>query len=161
MSKIYKDGKPLGKGTGDATLTDSSLADQLAAYRRRVAGNYRPLPPDEIAKLPHGPMWVSQKIDGELWFIVSVGGETFLSNPQGLVIHGDIPILGQVGKLPDGVVIAGELHAKVEGRRARVGDLASVMGGGASAKTESIAFTAFDLVKDTGNAEISGYGDRL
>jgi len=158
---MYQGGNPLGKGTGDATLTDSSLADQLAAYRRRVAGNYRPLPPDEIAKLPHGPMWVSQKIDGELWFIVSVGGETFLSNPQGSVIHGDIPILGQVGKLPDGVIIAGELHAKVEGRRARVGDLASVMGGGASAKTESIAFTAFDLVKDTGNAEISGYGDRL
>jgi hypothetical protein len=161
MTKPFTGGRPLGNGIADAVLADIELADQLATYRRRVAGNYHPLPPDEIAKLPNGQMWVSEKVDGGLWFLVSQGGETFLANPQGSVIAGDIPVISQAGKLSDGTIIAGELHAKVEGRRARVGDLAAAMGGGASAKTETIAFTAFDLVQEAGSAELGGYTDRL
>ena len=161
MSKLYSGGSPLGKGIIDASLADAELTDKLASYRRRVAGNYRPLPPDEIVKLPSGPMWVSEKIDGALWFLVSRGGETFLANPQGLVIAADLPVISQAGKIPDGTIIAGELHAKVEGRRVRVGDLAAAMVGGASAKTESIAFVAFDLVQEEGNTELGGYADRL
>jgi len=159
--KNHTGGKPLGKGVAGAALVDAALLDQLAAYRRRVAGNYRPLPPDEITKLSNGPMWVSEKVDGELWFLVSQGGEVILANPQGLVIAGEIPTISQVGKLPDGTIIAGELHAKVEGRRARVGDLAAVMGGGAAAKTESICFASFDLVQEAGSAALGGYADRL
>ena len=161
MSKIYKAGNPLGKGICDAELTDADLRDRLAAYRRRVAGNYRPLSPDEIAKLPNGPMWVSEKVDGELWFLISQGGEVILANPQGSAIAGEIPAIAQAGKLPDDTIIAGELHAKVEGRRARVGDLAAVMSGGPSAKTGNIVFAAFDLVQAAGNDELGGYAERL
>ena len=161
MTKPFKGGTPFGKGIADASLSDAELSDQLATYRRRVAGNYRPLPPDEILKLPNGSMWVSKKIDGELWFLMSHEGETFLANPQGSVIAGDIPVIFQAGKLSDGTIIAGELHAKVEGRRARVGDLAAAMAGGVSAKSESIAFAAFDLVQEAGNTELGGYADRL
>lgn len=161
MSKIYKAGRALGTGICDAELTDTKLRDQLATYRRRVAGNYRPLPPDEIAKLPNGPMWVSEKVDGELWFMISLEGEVILANPQGSVIAGEIPTLSQLGKIPDGTIIAGELHAKVEDRRARVGDLAAVMAGGASAKTENINFAAFDLIQDGEITELGGYADRL
>jgi hypothetical protein len=161
MSKICEAGKPLGKGICDAELTDADLRDQLAAYRRRVAGNYRPLPPDEIAKLPNGPMWVSEKVDGELWFLIVLGGEIILANPQGSVIAGEIPTLSQAGNVPDGTIIAGELHAKVEGRRARVGDLAALMAGGASAKTEGVNFAAFDLLQDAEITELGGYADRL
>lgn len=161
MSNPFKGGTPFGKGIAEASLSDAELADQLASYRRRVAGNYRPLPPDEIVKLPNRPMWVSEKIDGELWFLVSNGDETYLANPQGSLIAGDLPVISQAGKIPDGTIIAGELHAKVEGRRARVGDLAAAMADGASAKTESIAFAAFDLVQEAGNTELGGYADRL
>jgi len=161
MSKIYKAGRALEKGICDAELTDADLRDQLAAYRRRVAGNYRPLPPDEIAKLPNGPMWVSEKVDGELWFLIALVGEVILANPQGSVIAGEIPTLSQAGNIPDGTIIAGELHAKVEGRRARVGDLAAVMAGGASAKMDCINFTAFDLLQDGEITELGSYADRL
>ncbi len=161
MSKQYTGGKPLGNGIADAVLADIELADQLAAYRRRVAGNYRPLPPDEVVKLPNGPMWVSDKVDGELWFLVSQGGEVFLANPQGSVIAGEIPAIVQVGKLPDGTIVAGELHAKVEARRPRVGDLSAVMGGGSAAKTDTIAFAAFDLLQESRSSELGGYADRL
>jgi len=47
-------------------LNDAALVDVLAAYRRRVAGNYRALPPSEIDALPPGRMLVSTKLDGEL-----------------------------------------------------------------------------------------------
>jgi hypothetical protein len=161
MSNFYKNGGPLGKGIGDASLSDAELADQFASYRSRVAGNYRPLPPDEIVKLPNGPMWVSEKIDGELWFLVSKGEETFLANPQGSVIAGDLPVISQAGKIPEGTIMAGELHAKVEGRRARVGDLAAAMAGGASANTESISFAAFDLLQEDSSSELGGYAERL
>ena len=160
-TSIHRAGKPLGKGVREAELTDTDLRDRLAAYRRRVAGNYRPLSPDEIAKLPNGPMWVSEKVDGELWFLISRGGEVILANPQGSVIAGEIPVIAQAGKLPDDTIIAGELHAKVEGRRARVGDLAAVMSGGPSAKTGNIVFAAFDLVQAAGNDELGGYAERL
>jgi hypothetical protein len=161
MTKPFKGGTPFGKGIADASLSDAELADQLASYRRRVAGNYRPLSPDEIVKLPNGPMWVSEKIDGELWFLVSKGEETFLANPQGSVIAGELPVLTQAGKLPHGTIIAGELYAKMDGRRARVGDLAAAMAGGASTNTESIAFAVFDLIQEVGNTELGGYANRL
>jgi len=161
MTKPFTGGRPLGNGIADAVLADAELADQFAAYRRRVAGNYRPLPPDEVVKLPNGPMWVSEKLDGELWFLVSQGGEVFLANPKGSVIAGDIPAIAQAGKLSDGTIIAGELHAKVEARRPRVGDLAAAMGGGSAAKTEAMAFAAFDLLQESGSTELGGYADRL
>jgi hypothetical protein len=155
--------KPAGKlGKGSlGTLTDAAIIDQLGAYKRRVAGGYKPLSEDEIEKLPSGKTWVSEKIDGELWFLVAMGGKTFFSNPRGEVIDGEIPSLAQVGKLTDLTIIAGELHAKKEGSRPRVGDLGSLMCGGDAAKTEAIGFAAFDLVQEGGTAAPESYEERL
>ena len=160
VSKLITGGKALGAGLCDATLNDAALIDLLAAYRRRVAGNYRALPPDDIDKIPPGRMWLSTKLDGELWFLVQWDKETFLANSQGLVIAGDVPALKQVKTLPDHTIVAGELHALVEGRRARVGDLAAAMAGGKKAKTKEICFSAFDLVQDGGTAVSTPYDVR-
>ncbi len=149
VNNLFSGGRPLGSGQCDATLSDGSLCALLMAYRRRIAGNYRPLRPKDIDSLPAGKMIVSPKIDGELWFLISRNNEVFLASPQGKVIAGDIPILAQAQSLPDGTVIAGELYAKVDGRRARVGDLAAAMAGGKKAKTASIAFAAFDILQDS------------
>jgi len=86
-NELIKPSGKLGKGSV-GTLTDASVIDLLAAYKRRVAGGYKPLAEDEIEKLPSGKTWVSEKIDGELWFLVAMGGKTFLSNPRGEVIDG-------------------------------------------------------------------------
>lgn len=146
--KPVSGGRPLGKGLIDATFEDAPLIETLSAYRRRIAGNYRPLPPEEIDSLPPGQMLVSAKIDGELWFLVGRGKQTLLVNPLGRVIAGDIPVLAQTKSIPDGVIVAGELHARVERRRARVGDLAAALGGGKKAQIDKLAFAAFDLVRD-------------
>ncbi len=106
-------------------------------------------------------MLVSTKLDGELWFLVSRDKDVFLANSRGLVIAGDLPILKQAQLLPDGTILAGELHARVDGRRARVGDLAAVMADGKKAKTQDICFAAFDLLQDAGSPVVTtSYGAR-
>ena len=51
-SNLIVGGQPLGAGTCQGTLADAGLVDTLAAYRRRIAGNYRALPLEEIDKIP-------------------------------------------------------------------------------------------------------------
>jgi hypothetical protein len=161
MSELFIGGRDLGAGIYDADLKDAALVDLIAAYRRRVAGNYRPLRPDDIETLPPGRMLVSTKIDGELWFLVRLRQQSLLINPRGKVITGDIPVLQQAEGLSDGVVIAGELHAITEGRRARVGDLAATLAGGKQAAVDLIRFTAFDLLRDShSGGETLGYDAR-
>lgn len=160
-SKLYAGGQPLGKGLADATLAAAALQDLLANYKRRVAGNYRPLPPADIDKLPPGRMLIAQKIDGEMWFLVAQDKEIFLANPRGGVIAGALPFLPAAGKgLADGTIIAGELHARVAGRRCRVGDLAAAMAGGKQAKVGDIGFAAFDIVQEAGGLPPASYEER-
>ena len=160
MNKLITGGLALGAGTHDAKLDNAELVDILAAYRRRIAGNYRVLPSEDINKLPDGRMWLSSKLDGELWFLISWGEEVFLANPRGAVIYGKIPILDQARAIPDRTIIAGELHAIVEGRRARVGDLATMMVAGKNAETDKVCFSAFDIVQDCGNLIKASYDDK-
>ena len=75
MSSLYKtDGAaPLGKGSlvPAGAITDQELFNLLKGYRRRVVSSYRSLLPEEIStRLVAEPMYVSPKIDGELWFLV-------------------------------------------------------------------------------------------
>ena len=160
-SELLIGGRDLGAGIYDADLNDAALADLISAYRRQVAGNYRPLRPESIEALPQGRMLVSTKIDGELWFLACLGRQSVLINPRGKVIAGNIPVLQQAEGLSDGVVIAGELHALTEGRRARVGDLAAALAGGKQAAVDLIRFTAFDLLRDSHSGRVTvGYGAR-
>ena len=73
----------LGSGWLDLEVSNTDLVDKLAAYKRRVAGTYRPLTPSEINELPKSRMLVSTKIDGELWFLVSSESGVCLMNPRG------------------------------------------------------------------------------
>ena len=160
--KLFANGTPLGaSGEVGANLLDTGLVDQLAAYKRRVAGNYRPLAPGDIEQLAPGKMWISPKLDGEMWFLASWQKQVFLANPKGAVIRGGLPFLPEALKaLPDGTLIAGELHARVEGRRSRVGDLAAAMAKGKSAKVDDVYFAAFDLVQEAGSPPPAVYPER-
>lgn len=153
-------GVPLGEALGDVPLEDAALVDALAGYRRRVAGSYRALPPEEIDQLPPGRMWLSPKLDGELWFLVSRAGGVVLTSTRGRAITGALPVLAQAGALPAGTIVAGELYARVEGRRPRVGDLAAAMAGGKRARVQDICFGAFDLVEDAGVPPAGPYETR-
>lgn len=149
-NRLINGGKPFGKGMAGAELNEPDLVDFISAYRRRVAGNYRPLLLDDFGALPASGLLVSTKIDGELWFLVSFQKEVFLTNARGVVIYGDIPLLAQAKSILENTVIAGELFAHVEGRRCRVGDLAALLAEGGGADVENLSFAAFDLLRNAG-----------
>ena len=159
-NKLIQGGKPFGKGFVNADLNEPELLDFLAAYRRKVAGNYRPLLLDEFGSLPANGLLVSSKIDGELWFLVSIQKTVFLCNTRGSVVYGDIPLLNQAKSLPENTIIAGELYAQVDGRRPRVGDLAALLAGTEKADVNKLTFGAFDLLKHSGTKVEGAYPHR-
>jgi len=132
------------------SLTDSNLARRLSAYKRTVAGNYRSVAPGEMAKsIPSGAHIVSEKVDGETWFLHVEHGEAALLSPSGKVIVG-IPLLDEAKTILGDVSLlaAGEHYATVEHGRSRVHDLHAALGGGANAEVERLRFAVFDLLQD-------------
>lgn len=173
MSGLFDRSKaePMGAGTFSpaGSVLDPELAKLLSGYKRTIASRYRSLGPDELDELPPGGLYVSPKIDGELWFLVVDGDELALCAPNGKVVSGDVPVLVEARKLvvpraKGRLVLAGELFAVRKGGRPRVGDLAKAMGGGASADVERIGFHVFDLLTGgdaTNPGPMPEYGDRL
>lgn len=166
--------RPLGKGRHSpaGSLLDSELTALFRNYKRAVAGSYRALAYDELVAgaVPSGPLQVSPKIDGELWFLVLDGGQAVLCSPTGRVVSGEVPVLTEaaaaLGRAKGRTVLAGELFAAkppTQGRP-RVGDLAAAMGGEDKAQVDRLAFFAFDCLQG-GDAEASTrpplYVDRL
>ncbi|MBZ0119334.1 MAG: hypothetical protein K8H88_20250, partial [Sandaracinaceae bacterium] len=71
------------------SLADEALAKTLRNYKRSVAKRYRVVDPDQIERLlPPGTYWVSNKLDGELWFLVKREGEVALCAYNGRVVRG-------------------------------------------------------------------------
>jgi hypothetical protein len=155
--------RPLGKGTiTERGVADLTLGGRFSGYKGRIAGTYRSLLPEDIGSaLLSG--WASPKIDGELWFLCLDGSSAWLANPRGTVIAGDIPLLNEAAtassKLTGRLIIAGELYAKVEGRRCRVGDLGAAIGGAEKANVDHLYFAAFDILPE--DDQVFAYGDRL
>ena len=166
-----KNSKPLGKGQ---TVENDGIAapevlSKLKGYRKTVVTGYRPLLLDEISSnLTSGEMYISPKIDGELWFMIIEDDEVVLSNTRGKLIAGDIPLISEVSKISKRfkgrVILVGELFVASKKSRPRVSDLASALGGGAKAEVEKLGFAAFDIISG-GDVESSiplvDYKDRL
>ncbi len=166
-----KSARPCGKGKQMplGSITDAELIGTLSGYKRRVAGCYYSRTPDEMPDcFPPGPLHVSPKIDGALWFLVFGDGEPYLASPRGRVLVGKIPVIEEAAEAASNAagrtIIAGELFAAAKKTRPRVGDLAKALGGEADAEVEKLAFAAFDLVAggdDRAQAPIAAYPDRL
>ena len=146
MLKLKHQGIAYAGGFIKAQLDNPELIDRLSGYKRRVAGNYRPLTPEEIKLLPVSNYLVSEKIDGELWFLVLDGENSFFTNAMGKVIHGSLPILQEASSLPKGDILVGELHAISVSDRPRVGDLSSVLSEPGQERCTDLRFAVFDLL---------------
>lgn len=170
---FYKTDQAQALGAGQllpaGSLTDRSLADHLLSYRRVVAGGYKSITPEEVeGRLPPGPMQVSRKLDGQMWFLIIDGDEVVLSNPLGRLILGDLPVLvearGRAGDCVGRTIFAGELYVHREEGRPRVGDVAHALAGAEGSGEEQLRFAVFDLVAG-GDAEailpLDSYPDRL
>lgn len=160
-SKNYTGGEPFGGGVKYARLSDPALIELLQAYKRRVASSYRSLPPSKLGELSASNMWVSRKFDGETWFLVNKGKEVFLASPSGSVIAGKLPVLTEAKSLPDNSILAGELYAKVSGRRERVGDLASALAQDGKNADDNLMYVAFDSLQIAGQPVPIAYDEKL
>lgn len=170
---LYSDAqsRPLGDGGRQApngSVTDAELQARLRGYKRTVASRYRALFEADFERLPAGPLLVSPKIDGELWFLVFDAGEVFLASPKGRVIAGDVPVLEEARAASERVqprtIVVGELFAARKSGRPRVGDLAAALGGERKAEVKRVAFAPFDLLEGgvEGDAERPvSYAQRL
>jgi ATP-dependent DNA ligase len=140
-----------GRKAGVGGLSDLLLLDRLARYKRQVAKRYRVLDAGQIDRiLPKGQLWISPKLDGELWFLVRRAGDLVLCAHNGRVLQG-IPLLMELAKrLPAGgdFLIAGELVAPIADGRPRSHHLATALGDEQYART--LTFHPFDVVDDGG-----------
>lgn len=172
MIAISREGaRPLGHGwlAPAQSLRDRDLQAILLRYRKAVAESFRALLPEELqAHLPEGPMHVSPKIDGELWFLILDCGEALLANPAGRLLLGDLPVLAEArraaARAQGRTLLAGELYVTRDEGRARVGDICHIADGGAEAQVGRLHFAAFDLIRG-GDAQaampIAAYAEKL
>ena len=70
--------EPWGSGMKAAigALRDEALLETLQRYKRQVAKRYRVVEPDIIEQiLPSEELFLSPKLDGELWFLLKKGDD--------------------------------------------------------------------------------------
>ncbi len=148
------------------TTTPSALTPHEAGhrYRRAVASRYRGLRPDELHELPPGPVQLSPKIDGELWFAVLEDGHAALVAPNGRTLDAAAPLLTELVTAAQRAgsgrtILAGELFAAGGRPRPRVGDVGSALSAGGAA-LERLGWQAFDVVELNGHPGPSTLADR-
>ncbi len=150
-------------------LLDAALLERLQRYKRQVAKRYRVVEPDAIDRLlpDNETLFVSPKLDGELWFLVHRRHEgepdVALVAYNGRVMRGLSCLSGLTERLKDApsFVFAGELHVVSETvDRSRVHHVATALSDG---KAEaSLAFSAFDALEHDGKDVLGApYTDRL
>jgi AAA+ superfamily predicted ATPase len=146
------------------SVVDTAVAARVAAYKRDVAGAYRSIPPGDLeTTLSPGPCVVSEKVDGETWFLHRADGTTTLVSPAGKAITA-IPLTHEADALLAGWsgLLAGELYAVRDGGRPRVFDLHAALGGGERAQVDRLRFAAFDLLLDSeADAARAAFADRV
>lgn len=162
-----KKSEPYGKGrkASVGALEDAALLELLTRYKRQVAKRYRIVEPDAIDRLlPDETLFVSPKLDGELWFLAHKGhGDVALVAYNGRVLAGIGCLEGLASRLKGQppFVVAGELFVDTgTGERSRVHHVATTLSDGT--KEGNLAFAAFDPVTE-GDADVLSlpYADRL
>lgn len=144
-----------------SSMTEAQREDVATRYKRTVAGRYRALTQDEVAAIPPGRLWVSPKVDGELWFAALDGTGATLFARGGRTVDA-APVLDELHAVAQragkAMVIAGELFVAGRKPRPRVGDVSAALAGQG---LDALGFQAFDVAELEGVAPPADYGERL
>ncbi len=129
-------------------------------YKHAVAAKYRPLKPEEISLITFGKIFVSKKIDGELWLAhIDNDGAILFAKGGRFIKEGSI-IESLKGCLPINIknlIVAGELYVQNDSRE-RVGDVAKCI---SEKDFNNLSFAIFDLIKIEGKLLPLNYEKRL
>jgi hypothetical protein len=148
--------EPWGSGMKAAlgALRDEALLETLQRYKRQVAKRYRVVEPDIIEQiLPSEELFLSPKLDGELWFLLKKGDDVALAAYNGRVLVDVAPLKGvkehfaksEFARLND-FVVAGELVATMGTERPRSFHVGTSLN---DPQGENVlSFHAFDLVSE-------------
>ena len=145
-----KETESYGNGSLSAIgqLADTELLKQLRHYKRIIAKRYRVIPSDKCEEiLPEGQLWISTKLDGQLWFFIARNGSYALCSYNGRVLE-NIPLIDSIAQKlgSNDVIIAGELYCTSKEGRPRVQHISTALGD--EKRADDILFKAFDLVED-------------
>jgi hypothetical protein len=147
------------------TLEDAEILSRLQTYKRAVARRYRVLPPEGLEQnLPKGNLWISPKLDGELWFLLKRAGRVVLCAYNGRILEGSGVEIDAEARL-EGVgsaLVAGELFAALPGVEGRPRCFHVSRALSEPALRAHLSFHPFDLLEEDGrNALGSPYVERL
>lgn len=133
-------------------LEPAGVKAKITWYKRSVAKRYRAMTPDRVADaMDDGNLYISTKVDGELWFLCKLGGEVAFCAPNGRVLEGGVAVCAEAERMlakAGDILVAGELFAVVRDGRSRCGTVASALADASLAPT--LGFKAFDLVSEDG-----------
>ncbi len=150
-STFTRNSAPFGPGqlAPSGSLEDETLLKRLRGYKKAISYRYRIVRPDQIeASLLPGKLWITPKVDGELWFLVKRRGDVALCSYDGRVLQG-VPVTDEAERalLKAGdIIIAGELHLQAGSARPRVHNVLRAFEDPRLA--HMLRFSAFDLISE-------------
>lgn len=137
-------------------LEHRAIRERMLAYKKQVAKRYRVVFPENLGRfLPESDLFISSKIDGELWFLAKRDGEVVLCATNGRMLKG-VPVVDEAAAALESVgsaLFAGELCAAPPdgSSRPRVGHVALCLGDARHAGR--LAFRVFDAL-DVDGADV-------
>ncbi len=118
--------QPFGAGlrSPEGSVEDLKLLGRLRSYRHRINKSFQTLSPEELSPFsPSGRLWAAAESGGTPCFLLFEEGKAWLSDSQGHVIHGELPLLKEARQLlrssRDLQIIAGDLLLKGSGPEGR------------------------------------------
>lgn len=140
----------------------AELMTHIDRYKKTVASRYRMVRPDDISRIPSGPLWISPKIDGELWFAEITPEDARLVARNGRELPQQCALLKELQFVRERVtgytVLAGELFDKQGSPRPRVGGVSAALG--KNGDPDRLCWHAFDALVINGNEPPADFDER-
>ena len=141
----------------------NKLAEKAINYKRRIAGNYMLIEPDNMKKRLHGENYaVTRKIDGLMQLVSFENGKAFMAGTGG-VVRENMPCLDELATLLtakgiSSILIAAELYVPNPGDRPRCYDVNSALGENGDVSRCHLA--PFDLLELNGEEITASYPEK-
>tara|TARA_Y100000034_G_scaffold48814_1_gene60364 strand:- start:1847 stop:3205 length:1359 start_codon:yes stop_codon:yes gene_type:complete len=124
-----------------------NINSSIKKYKSSVTRKYISLSKDEMDTITSNDLWISKKIDGQLWFYCKSNGDSKIVNSNendiSKIVDGIKKDLDKKLKKHKNIILAGELYC-LSDQRERYGDTISCLGD--KSKRKALRFGVFDIV---------------